>query len=111
MSKEFKGTKGEWNFENGRIFGVQDNGGFAFHAFVADAGFDSVFNNETAINNNLTPEVDLKREEVIANMKLIAAAPDLLEALRQIMKEVNDPVISRGYINNVCNKAISKALD
>lgn len=91
---EFKGTKGEWEVVN--LYGFTEiklKGQFVGQICMlpyTDAEF------KKAVNS---------REENLANAKLIAAAPDLLEALQKIASNSNDHAMIR-----IAIKAINKAL-
>lgn len=84
---EFKGTKEEWKYSihNGKIIFNKPNMDLWFH----DEG------------NNFKEEP----KEVLANAKLIAAAPDMLEALQKIAANSNDHAMIR-----IAIKAIQKAI-
>lgn len=92
--KEFKGTKGKWVWVN-----------------------DNLKNDEGKLvitHPNLTSQT----EKANANAKLIAAAPDLLEALQKVKelhkKHYKFHSIGQGFIeeaDEVIQKAINKALD
>jgi hypothetical protein len=68
MKIEFKGTKGEWKI---------DESGF----LVSEESKD-VFAISKIFNSSFISDAEFK-----ANAKLIAAAPELLEALQSLMKE------------------------
>ena len=94
MELEFKGTKKEWLFN----------------------GFDSVIFSTDDFDNK---DCDLYKhqynniEEMHANAKLIAAAPDLLEALQSMLKMYDRHLPENtmgGIICNKAKKAIEKAL-
>lgn len=83
--KEFKGTPGDWNYSHARGEVVSKSEGLIAELVV----------NGHEDNNG----------------SLIAAAPDLLEALQQLLEDVysnNDVVL--GYRVNKARAAISKAL-
>lgn len=98
MKSEFKGTPGPWT---GKDVGIckQDDAGLQL-------GFIMTFNDE-------------RRAECAANAHLIAAAPELLEALRQLRDYVEDtyPTKKYGYAwaeeshpMSLARAAIAKAL-
>lgn len=72
MMSEFKGTKGPWFFNGREIESVEC-------AYIAD------------VNGT-----DASQDEECCNARLIAAAPDLLEALDKITKEY---IFTRGQLN------------
>ena len=91
---QFKGTKGEWYvFDNDRFPEIKLKDQFVGQICMlpyTDAEF------EKAVNS---------REENLANAKLIAAAPDMLDALQKIASNSNDHAMIR-----IAIKAIEKAL-
>ena len=100
---EFKGTKGEWRIEDKlgdeTSYLILDKIGY--EVCVADSEF--------------IKDID----EVIANAKLIAAAPDLLEALQLVTDElfqaiecINSVESAKSSTNiKIAEKAINKALN
>lgn len=91
---EFKGTKGEWEvYDNGNFPEIKLKGQYVGQICMmpySNAEF------EKAVNS---------KEENEANAKLIAAAPDLLQALQKIAVNSNDHAMIR-----IAIKAIQKAL-
>lgn len=101
---EFNGTKGNWEYQH-RI--VDDEGNY----------ITQVYNNQTVIcdlhwaGERIGNVTHSRRGD---NAMLIAAAPDLLKALQDIIKHeiTNNPfhsINSEEIVNNA-NKAIAKAL-
>lgn len=96
MDNEFKGTKAPWHC-------------------VEYAGFHRVQNGEQYADNDILDFNVLPKEEVEANIKLIEAAPDLLNASMAISSIIAASVTSstsdsmQRHIRNF-NKAIDKAL-
>lgn len=52
---------------------------------------------------------DLSQRECIANARLIAAAPDLLEALQRLLNAENDEYLTPIGVKNLARAAIAKA--
>lgn len=99
--KEFKGTKGEW-FIN-RVHGIPI-GVNAKIEIQADGTYSQT------IVETLLPDTDegweKEEEETNANLKLIAAAPELLQfALEMVERYPQSP-----WIHEQAQKAINKAL-
>ena len=94
MKKEFKGTKVEW------------------HA-VEYAGTYFIQDGETHEDNNIL-DSDIYTEEIVeANARLIAAAPDLLEALQRLLKKTYPNKtfdVGSDHEADVALRAINKAL-
>ncbi len=96
--KEFKGTKGEW-----------------FACCLEDKPH-FLFANETetticAFCQKQDLGKDLTLEEVVANAKLIAAAPELLEALQELLKWTSHFPPAMNIEIEKANNAINKALN
>lgn len=84
--KEFKGTRGPWTGKD-------------------------IFRGVVLSGEGLSLSCGFASEEAKANGKLALAAPDLLEALQQLLEDVysnNDSVL--GYRVDEAHAAISKAL-
>ena len=119
MKDEFKGTKGEWKcVKRHEVYtDVVDDNGFVIIRVINSiaiipgwekAGFEH-WSDEGAHR-------DVSRIEHLSNAKLVAAAPELLEALRQLRDYVEDVcAVSSDDCHddhplNLANKAIKKAL-
>lgn len=126
MRKEFKGTKGEWTINHwkqggsGVTYKGEANG-------ITHYTGDNVYREEYRIVSNLHPnsheiehsfegahiaEIAARSEESLANAHLIAAAPDLLEALMIINGDIErgpNPYTSQEKME-IVKKAINKAL-
>ena len=113
MEKEFKGTKGEWRvYEHDCTVVVSD---IEHNGIVAEVHTpDSHCNHIAYCHDGTHWEDNLKTSQ--ANAQLIAAAPDLLEALLFLMDGVAnlpplvaiDGVLKREWVQGL--KAIHKAL-
>lgn len=87
--KAFEGTPGPWHVSNEGKLVIRDD---EWLVTVATAGYST-------------------NDEELATAKLIAAAPDLLEALQQLLDDVcsnNDSVL--GYRVDEARAAINKAI-
>ena len=98
--KEFKGTKGEWKVKVG-------NWDYSVNIYSAKIHICHAYGR---LNND--DEHVSSVEEMEANAKLIAAAPELLEALQIAVKNMRlaDEIEFEGEIS-IGEQAISKALD
>lgn len=99
---ETKHTKGEWRIENGCIVASQSKEDWTFICEI---------NKDMLNSKKYAPELEV---EAKANLKLIAAAPELLEALNLICeyeergRANGKPRISEKWYNTA-NDAIKKA--
>jgi len=107
MNLEFKGTKGEW-YQMGTVGNIED--GF-------DSSIEIRTENQLAIcKMEFGGFMQSLSEEVEANAQLIAAAPDLLEALQRTVRDIDDIETTRDLkgteisIRERAKKAIEKAL-
>ena len=106
--KDFKGTKGEWtivpDFRNPKILNADGQVIFEHNRNCWDIGYDAPTGQEV--------HYYYSHNKMMANAKLISAAPDLLEALNElyemvaIEKEVPLPITT----HEKCQLAIEKAL-
>lgn len=96
---EFKGTKGEWSIEES----------------FDDMYKQKIFNISTDSMEGLAviyTGSELFKDEQESNAKLIASAPDLLEALIKIRKSIKDQKLESnfGHTLSYVDEAIKKAL-
>lgn len=98
---EFKGTKGRWEVANG--WNKKGEGKYFPSVVLFDHQNSSPANAHNRIVINVSHNQE--KESLMANAKLIAAAPDLLEALQKIASNSNDHAMIR-----IAIKAIQKAL-
>ena len=96
--KRFKGTKGEWTLQSEKA----KKGCYPSFELMID------FSKNLRACVSLFCSEETPTEEELANTKLIASAPQLLEALLSIE---NDNGLIPEAIWDLRNKAISKALD
>jgi hypothetical protein len=106
MSKEFKGTKGEWELKPNQCYNeiVSKNNTYKKNS--------TIFRVSTIIHK-VSHEGEISTcnfsEEDNANAKLIAATPDLLEALQDLLRYCEDNDVLAN--TDLAKSAISKALD
>ena len=98
--KKFKGTKGEWEciFLSNKSRAVRNKGGIIC----------TLYKPSRYIGQDERYEREL--EENLNNQRLIAAAPDLLEALQEILEAVDNSVWNHQSLEKG-TKAIEKALN
>lgn len=89
---EFKGTKGEWNYH------ITGNGTTDYHNIKTNDGRVVALVYPNYVTN----------EEMEANAKLIASAPDLLEALQDLVRFCEENEVFAEL--ELANQAIEKAL-
>jgi len=106
--KEFKGTKGKWNVRHSdsktafNIVGSVLGGNYkiARCSYLVDWSLSTEWNEK-------------EKSEAEANAKLIAAAPELLEALKNMLfifdRDLSEDTIGRDYCDKA-KQAIEKAL-
>lgn len=106
----FKGTPGEWSLPH-----IADKTTPCNCGFVLSSGGSAIAtvhsNLDSSIENGDNPPI----EEAVANAQLIAAAPELLEALQKVYKiakhcdllETLD-LEENNYIESAINKALGK---
>jgi hypothetical protein len=100
--KEFKGTKGEWKLIKN---GVEGQFSPPRKKFLINAIRRSLINYVETIAS-ITTKIDSEESE--SNAKLIAAAPDLLEALQEML--TNFPLSIPDNLNEIQqDEAIKKA--
>ena len=97
---EFKGTKGEWVLEQG--------------CNVAGRSYIHLGGNSGAIDVWDLPSSTITPEQRSCNAKLVAAAPDLLEALQELKILMDDVVTGQytpdSFTTQPAFEAIRKAL-
>ena len=104
--KEFKGTKGPWSISEGWIdkhVSIDAEGHGAIALVLSDMESDYTYSETKRAS---------KRAELSANAKLVAAAPDLLEALQKMFRAGQKQNWNERYESemNATRAAISKAL-
>jgi hypothetical protein len=75
---------------------------------------DRVFKGNLTVQTEEIDICDIEEagDETIYNAKLIAAAPELLEALKEIKSTLESPkLIDAGNLRRITNSAISKATE
>lgn len=93
----YKYTTGPWEFDQGEDCGraiIEDING----DFVADAGF--------LIEGSAHKE---NKEKAIANAKLIAAAPEMLEMLKECIRFINIGITEGGFRIKAANLIIKRS--
>jgi hypothetical protein len=117
--KEFKGTKGEWAANlNGTLSKVECDivligWGLGCEEHYSEDLRDNATESWLSFRGRTQYLRDLEKTETEANAKLIAAAPDLLEALQEMVLVFNRDDIDNAQHIRVGNaeKAIEKALN
>lgn len=101
---EFKGTKGEWDWEENSASQVDGSTCIEVHS----GGGPQIAYLQSFVGWG----VDYERNAAIANANLIAAAPDLLEALQEMLNKAYKQNWNDQYPDEVskAQAAISKAL-
>ena len=91
---EFKGTKGSWKLGGNTLDGILVSVRHPQNRDVCTVWkYDDSF---------------LENQEALANAKLIASAPDLLEALQEVRKHMNAYIPEKVF--DLVDQAIEKAL-
>lgn len=86
--EEFKGTKGPWKYD-GNKNGLIDN-------------------SEKKLQAMTYPMASVNFEEMVCNAHLIAAAPEMLQALQLMISAQVLPVYHQTIANAAINKALGK---
>ena len=101
--REFKGTPGPWYaVKNDHYLDIK----------VADGKYDQAF-----ASTHANAEMGMTKKTEEANAQLIAAAPELLEALQDALSEIEDRCLDSGFDSNTypvvikIKDAINKALE
>jgi hypothetical protein len=81
---------------------------------IASCHFETEWHDNVLGNGRTMDEVRISKDESLANAKLIAAAPDLLEALHQVMEELNQQMRKQNRLTYtkaelIAQEAINKA--
>lgn len=103
---EFKGTKGKWELDFFEVDEDTDNAWFVVRGGIYEATICRSQHNAHTI----------KREQFDANAKLIASAPELLEALKTAKNYLNHGVADpkngdhTEYTISIIEQAIKKAI-
>jgi hypothetical protein len=104
-------TPGPWSLDHGSAFDTDNQPLPGFAVGSAELGFTTV--TIRAVGQTLTPcpSVDKLREIGLANARLIAAAPELLEALQGALAIICTPSTNaeRAEVINLAIAAINKA--
>lgn len=92
--KEFKGTPGPWFRDNGRAIGPKSTEDDQSYGMVIPVGWVE-----------FDPEIEVQ----VANQNIMAAAPELLEALQLLMAEQTGVNKSCGHNGFTCTCPYDKA--
>jgi hypothetical protein len=105
---EFKGTKGEWIFNNSFVNPSNDNKGSLGSILCNDYYIFQVFDNINMFEK-------LRKEEAQANAKLIACAPEMLDVLKEsfnLMDKLQMPTeFEIAQLRNKLHSLIKKATE
>lgn len=94
MSSEFKGTPGPWFIDNGRAIGPKSTEDDQSYGMIIPVGW---------------VEFDHEVEVQVANQRMMAAAPELLEALEMLVV-FTTPTKRNAAALSKAHAAIAKAL-
>lgn len=95
--KEFKGTPGPWFIDNGRAIGPKSTEDDQSYGMIIPVGWVE-----------FDPEVEVQ----VANQRMMAAAPELLEALQKMVSKAHKQNWNDAYPEELqsAQAAINKAL-
>ena len=97
--QEFKGTPGPWFRDNGRAIGPKSAKDDQSYGMVIPVGWVE-----------FDPEIEVQ----VANQQMMAAAPELLEALKLavlVISNISEPSNAKNKSLDKARAAIAKALD
>lgn len=102
--KEFKGTPGPWFIDNGRAIGPKSTEDDQSYGMIIPVGW---------------VEFDPEVEAQVANQRMMAAAPELLEALQMALEWIDAvpsdtllpamPGFDRDEVNGIIAKALGES--
>lgn len=113
MSEEMKHTPGPWRYEIGRVTPHATAFGFGVFPVKGRDGLPDGISQRALTSGNLYEHGNFEffygPEEIEANARLIAAAPDLYDALRNMMGAFDNPVRRVNFASDFADEAINTA--